>query len=358
MTTIDMTSIDEEKLGAFMGQAVVDMGATISGPTLLIGEKLGLFKAMMGAGPLTSAEVADRAGVSERYTREWLPGQAAGGYVEYDAGTDRYTLTDEHALALAIPDSPYYVLGLYSSIASLFADVDKLAESFRTGEGFGWHQHDPGLFSGTERFFGPGYAANLVPSWLPALDGVVAKLTAGAQVADVGCGHGVSTFLMAQAFPESHFYGFDYHDQSIERARELAAEHGVSDRCTFEVAGAQSFPGTGYDLVTHFDCLHDMGDPVGAARHVREALAADGTWMIVEPMAGDRVEENLNPIGRLFYNASTTICTPASLSQEGGLALGAQAGEGKLTEVIKQGGFTRVRRATETPVNMILEARP
>jgi SAM-dependent methyltransferase len=357
-TTIDMTKIDEDKLGAFMGQAVVDMGATISGPTLLLGEKLGLFKAMMGAGALTSAEVAGRAGISERYTREWLRAQAAGGYIDYDGQTDRYTLCDEHALALAVPDSPYYVLGLYTSIASVFADVDKLADAFRTGAGFGWHQHDAGLFSGTERFFGPGYAANLVPMWLPALDGVVEKLTAGAKVADVGCGHGVSTFLMAQAFPKSRFYGFDYHDESIQRARELAEEQGVSDRCTFDVASAQDFPGSGYELVTHFDCLHDMGDPVGASRHVREALSADGTWMIVEPMASDRVEENLNPVGRLFYNASTTICTPAALSQKVGLALGAQAGQGKLTEVIEAGGFTRIRRATETPVNMILEARP
>lgn len=358
MTTIDMTKIDEEKLGIFMGQAVVDMATTISGPLLLIGERLGLFEVMVGAGPLTSADVADRAGVSERYTREWLRGQAAGGYVEYDGASDRFTLPDEHAVALAVPDSPFYVLGLYSSIASLFADVDKLADCFRSGEGFGWHEHDPRLFSGTERFFGPGYAANLVTHWLPALDGVVEKLAAGAKVADVGCGHGVSTVLMAQAFPQAAFFGFDYHDKSVERARELAEEAGVADRCTFEAAGAKDFPGDGYDLVTHFDCLHDMGDPVGAARHVREVIADDGTWMIVEPMANDTAEENFNPVGRLFYNASTMICTPASLSQEVGLALGAQAGEAKLREVIEEGGFTRFRRATETPVNMILEARP
>jgi 2-polyprenyl-3-methyl-5-hydroxy-6-metoxy-1,4-benzoquinol methylase len=357
-TPIDMATLDEEKLGAFMGQAVVDMATTISGPLLLIGEKLGLFQAMKGAGPLSSVDVAARAGVSERYTREWLRGQAAGGYLQYDGDTDRFTLPDEHAVALAVPESPYYVLGLYSSIASIFADVDKLTECFRTGEGFGWHQHDPRLFSGTERFFGPGYAASLVPQWLPALDGVVDKLTAGAKVADVGCGHGVSTSLMAKAFPNSQFYGFDYHPESIERARQLAQQDGVAVQCTFEVAGAKDFPGADYDLVTHFDCLHDMGDPVGAARHVREAIADDGSWMIVEPMASDRVEENLNPVGRLFYNASTTICTPASLSQEVGLALGAQAGEAKLREVVEQGGFSRVRRATETPVNMILEARP
>ena len=307
---------------------------------------------------MTSSDVADKAGVSERYTREWLRGQAAGGYVEYDGASDRYTLPDEHAVALAVPDSPFYVLGLYSSIASLFADVDELAECFRTGKGFGWHQHDPRLFSGTERFFGPGYAANLVPQWLPALDGVVEKLKSGGKVADVGCGHGVSTLLMAKAFPRSEFHGFDYHDKSIERARELAEEAGVAGQCTFKLAGAKDFPGTGYDLVTHFDCLHDMGDPVGAARHVRQVIADDGSWMIVEPMAGDTVGENLNPVSRLFYNASTVICTPASLSQEVGLALGAQAGEAKLREVVEQGGFTRFRRATETPVNMILEARP
>lgn len=357
-TTIDMSTIDEEKLGAFMGQAVVDMAATISGPSLLIGERLGLFAVMVGAGPLSSADVADRAGVSERYTREWLRGQAAGGYLQYDEATDRFTLPDEHALALALPDSPYYVLGLYTSIASVFADVDKLVECFRTGAGFGWHEHDPRLFSGTERFFGPGYAANLVQQWLPSLDGAVEKLTAGITVADVGCGHGVSTILMAKAFPESTFRGFDYHDASVERARQLAETEGVSDRCTFEVARAQDFPGDGYSLVTHFDCLHDMGDPIGAARRVRDVLNDDGSWMIVEPMASDSVSDNFNPIGRLFYNASASICTPAALSQGGGQSLGAQAGEAKLREVIEKAGFTRIRRVMESPVNMILEARP
>ena len=363
MTTTEVepasvTTIDEAKLGAFMGQAVVDMGTAMAAPLLVIGEKLGLFKAMAGAGPLTSGEVAERAGVSERYTREWLRGQAAGGYVEYDGGSDRYILSNEHALALADENSPYYVLGFYSSVASVFADLDQLTECFRTGTGFGWHQHDPRLFVGTERFFRPGYAANLVSQWLPTLDGVVAKLEAGAKVADVGCGHGASTLLMAQAFPNSEFHGFDYHGESIERSRVLAAEEGLSSNCTFEVASAKDFPGEGYDLITHFDCLHDMGDPVGAARHVREVIAADGTWMIVEPMAGDTVEENLNPVGRCFYNASTIICTPASMSQEVGAALGAQAGEAKLREVSQQGGFTQFRRATETPFNLILEARP
>jgi SAM-dependent methyltransferase len=355
---VDMTQVDEGRLGAFMGQAVVDIATSMAAPLLLIGERLGLFRAMAGAGPMTSTEVAERAGVAERYTREWLRGQAAGGYVTYDGATDRYTLPDEHALALAMEDSPYYVLGVYSSIASIYADLDQLTECFRSGAGFGWHQHHPGLFVGTERFFRPGYKANLVSHWLPALDGVVAKLEAGAKVADVGCGHGASTLLMAQAFPRSEFYGFDYHAGSIEQARRRAEEQGVRSGCTFEVASAKDFPGHGYDLVTHFDCLHDMGDPVGGARHVREVLADDGTWMVVEPMAGDSVEENLNPVGRTFYNASTVLCTPASLDQEVGLALGAQAGEAALAAVIREGGFTRVRRATETPFNMILEARP
>ena len=352
------TAIDEAKLEAFMGQAVTDMGAVISAPLFVIGEKLGLYKAMAHAGPLTSQEVAERSGAAERYVREWLRNQAAGGYVTYDAETDRYTLPDEHALALADEDSPFYILGVYDSIASLYADEDRILESFRTGEGMGWHEHDHRLFRGTERFFRPGYRAHLVAEWIPALEGVQEKLEQGAKVADVGCGHGASTIILAQAFPNSEFHGFDYHEASIERAREAAEEAGVADRITFEVASAKEYPGQGYDLVCVFDCLHDMGDPVGASAHVLETLAPDGTWMIVEPFANDQVEENLNPVGRVFYGASTVICTPASLSQEVGLALGAQAGEGRLTTVIQQGGFTRVRRATETPFNLVLEARP
>jgi hypothetical protein len=286
----------------------------------LIGEKLGLYKAMAHAGPLTSQEVAERSGAAERYVREWLGNQAAGGYVTYDPESDRYTLPDEHALALADEDSPFYILGVYDSIASLYADEDQIIEAFRSGEGMGWHEHDHRLFRGTERFFRPGYRAHLVAEWIPALEGVQEKLARGAKVADVGCGHGASTIIMAEAFPNSQFFG--------------------------------------YDLVCIFDCLHDMGDPVGDSAHVLETLAADGTWMIVEPFANDRLEENLNPVGRVFYGASTVICTPASLDQEVGLALGAQAGEARLTDVLKQGGFTRVRRATETPFNLILEARP
>ncbi|HEY4429290.1 MAG TPA: class I SAM-dependent methyltransferase [Solirubrobacteraceae bacterium] len=350
--------IDEAKLEAFMGQAVTDMGAIISAPLMVIGEKLGLYKAMAGAGPLTSQEVAERSGAAERYVREWLRNQAAGGYVTYDPESDRYTLPDEQALALADEDSPFYILGIYDSVASLYADEDQILESFRSGRGMGWHEHDHRLFRGTERFFRPGYRGNLVPEWIPALDGVQEKLERGAKVADVGCGHGASTIIMAEAFPNSEFFGFDYHDASVERAREAAAEAGVGDRISFEAASAKDYPGSGYDLVTVFDCLHDMGDPVGASAHVLETLAEDGTWMIVEPFANDRVEENLNPVGRVFYGASTVICTPASLSQEVGLALGAQAGEARLTEVLEDGGFTRVRRATETPFNLILEARP
>ena len=352
------TGIDEAKLEAFMGQAVTDMGAIISAPLFLIGDKLGLYKAMAGAGPLTSQEVADRAGVAERSVREWLRNQAAGGYVTYDADTDRYTLPDEHALALADEDSPFYILGAYELIASLFADEDRLSEVFRTGEGLGWHEHDHRLFRGVERFFRPGYRAHLVNEWIQALDGVKGKLELGAKVADIGCGHGASTIIMAEAFPNSQFVGFDYHEASIERAAEAAQEAGVGDRISFEVAAAKDYPGSGYDLVCVFDCLHDMGDPVGAAAHVRETLDSDGAWMIVEPFANDSVEENLNPVGRVFYGASTVICTPASLAQEVGLALGAQAGQARLTEVLNEGGFTRVRRATETPFNLILEARP
>ncbi|HUJ33852.1 MAG TPA: class I SAM-dependent methyltransferase [Solirubrobacteraceae bacterium] len=352
------TAIDEAKLEAFMHKAVGDMGAIISAPLMVIGEKLGLYRAMAGAGPLTSQQVAERAGAGERYVREWLANQAAGGYVTYDADADTFTLPDEHALALADEDSPFYILGVFESIASLYADEEKILEAFRTGAGFGWHEHDHRLFRGTERFFRPGYRAHLVSEWLPSLDGVADKLERGARVADVGCGHGASTVIMAKAFPNSEFVGFDYHAPSIERAREAADEAGVADRIRFEVAAAKEFPGRGYDLVSVFDCLHDMGDPVGASAHVLETLDADGTWMIVEPMAGDDLASNLNPVGRVFYGASTVICTPASLAQEVGLALGAQAGEARLREVVTQAGFTRFRRAAETPFNLILEARP
>jgi SAM-dependent methyltransferase len=350
--------MDPKKLEALMGKCVGDIGAAMSAALIVVGDKLGLYKAMAGAGALTPGELAARTSTSERYVREWLCAQAAGGYVSYDAATERFWLPAEHVPVLADETSPHFVLGGFQVVNSIFKDSPKVADAFRSGEGVGWHEHDPALFDGTERFFRGGYKANLVTSWIPALDGMVAKLSAGARVADVGCGHGASTILMAQAFPKSTFFGFDYHPSSIEAARKRAAESGVSDRVKFDVASAKSFPGTGYDLVTCFDCLHDMGDPVGAAAHVYESLDPDGTWMVVEPFAGDRVEDNLTPVGRVFYSASCFICTPASLSQEVGLALGAQAGEKKLREVVMAGGFTRFRRATETPFNLVLEARP
>jgi SAM-dependent methyltransferase len=352
------TEIDERKLEAFMHKAIGDMGAVISAPLMTIGEKLGLYRAMAHAGPLTSAEVAERSGAAERSVREWLANQAAGGYVTYDPESDRYTLPDEHALALADEDSPFYILGAFELIASLYADEPKILEAFKSGGGMGWHEHDHRLFRGTERFFRPGYRAHLVEEWIPALDGVQDKLERGARVADVGCGHGASTVIMAKAFPASEFHGFDYHPESIERARAIAEQEGVGDRVSFEVATAKDYPGSGYDLVCVFDCLHDMGDPIGASAHVLETLAPDGTWMIVEPFAGDRLQDNLNPIGRVFYGASTMICTPASLDQEVGLALGAQAGEARLREVVTKGGFGSLRRATETPFNLVLEAKP
>jgi SAM-dependent methyltransferase len=353
-----MTTIDLARLESFMGQALNDIGAAFSAPLFLIGEKLGLYKAMANAGPLSSQELAERADVAERYVREWLRNQAAGGYVDYEADSDRYTLPDEYAPALADEHSPLYLLGVYEVIASLYADEQRFLDAFRTGGGIGWHQHDYRLFRGTERFFRPGYRRHLISDWIPALDGVEEKLERGAVVADVGCGHGASTIIMAAAFPNSRFRGYDYHEESIARAREAAAEAGVADRVTFEAASAKDYPGTGYDLVCMFDCLHDMGDPVAAAAHVLYTLAENGIWMIVEPFAHDQVQDNLNPVGRVFYAASTVICTPGSLDQEVGLALGAQAGQAQLTDVIRRGGFTHVRRATETPFNLVLEARP
>jgi SAM-dependent methyltransferase len=350
--------IDQAKLEKFVGQAVGEMGAAMNAALVLIGDKLGLYKAMAGAGPVTPDEVAQKTGTTERYVREWLCAQAAGGYVQYDSSTRRYTLPNEHAFALAVEDSPAFLPGAFQVIASAIKDEPRITEAFRTGKGVAWHEHCADLFEGTERFFRPGYAAHLVSEWIPALEGVEAKLKAGAKVADVGCGHGASTLLMAQAYPKSKFVGFDYHAPSIERAWQLARRAGLDDRVGFQVAWAKGFPGKGYDLVAFFDCLHDMGDPVGAAAHVRETLAPDGAWMIVEPFAHDRVEENLNPVGRVFYCASTMVCTPASRAQEVGLALGAQAGEARMRETVMKGGFTRFRRAAETPFSLVYEARP
>lgn len=356
--TAPKLQVDESKLNEFMGKALGDMGAAINTALILIGDRLGLYKAMAGAGPMTSLQLAQKTGTAERYIREWLCAQAASGYVAYDSTAGTFHLPDEQALALAVENSPAFIPGAYQIIASTILDEPKVCEAFKTGKGVGWHEHNCNLFEGTERFFRPGYSAHLVAEWIPALDGVVAKLETGATVADVGCGYGVSTILLAQAYPHSRFVGFDYHAPSIEWARASAARAGVSDRVRFEVASSKAFPGGDYDVVAFFDCLHDMGDPEGAAAHVRQSLKPDGTWMIVEPFANDRLEDNLNPVGRVYYAASTMICTPASLSQEVGLALGAQAGEARLREVVLNGGFTRFRRAAETPFNLILEARP
>jgi 2-polyprenyl-3-methyl-5-hydroxy-6-metoxy-1,4-benzoquinol methylase len=351
-------AINEEKLNQLMGKFVTDLGATLHAGMAVIGDSLGLYKAMRGAGPLSSSELAERSGTHERYIREWLCSQAAGGYVDYDAATGRYSLSEEQAFVLADEKSPAYLPGGFMVAVAALRAVPKITEKFRTGEGLGWHEHDHGLFRGTELFFRPNYAANLISAWIPALEGVEAKLKKGVKVADVGCGLGASTILMAQAYPNSSFVGYDYHDKSIEMARQKAKDAGLAERVTFEVARAKDYPGSGYDFVAVFDCLHDMGDPVGVAAHVRQSLSSDGTWMIVEPFAGDKVEDNLSPVGRIFYSVSTLVCTPASLSQEVGLALGAQAGEARMRKVANDGGFNRFRRAAETPFNLIYEARP
>jgi SAM-dependent methyltransferase len=350
--------VNEAKLHEFMMKAVGEMGAAMNTALILIGDRLGLYKGMAGSAPMTSAELATKTGTTERYVREWLAAQAAGGFVTYDAATGRYALPPEQALALADENSPVFLPGYFQIVEASLKSVPKITDAFRSGDGVGWHEHDACLFVGTERFFRPNYRGHLINEWIPALGDTEAKLKAGARVADVGCGLGTSTILMAQAYPKSSFVGFDYHPRSIELAREAAASAGVSDRVKFQVASAKEFPGKGYDFVAFFDCLHDMGDPEGAARHVLETLDANGTWMIVEPFANDKLEDNLNPIGRVFYSASTMLCTPASLSQEVGLGLGAQAGEGRLSKILRAAGFTRVRRAAETPFNMILEARP
>jgi len=350
--------INEAKLHEFMMKAVGEMGAAMNAALILVGDKLGIYKAMAGSGPMTSEEIAAKTKTHERYVREWLAAQSAGGFITYDSSTKKYTLPPEQALALADENSAVFLPGFFEIVSACIKDEAKVSEAFRTGKGLGWHEHDHCLFAGTERFFRPNYRAHLIGEWIPALGDTESKLKAGAKVADVGCGLGTSTILMAQAYPKSTFVGFDYHPASIEMARKAAAAAGVSDRVKFEVASAKEYPGEGYQLVAFFDCLHDMGDPEGAARHVRKTLDSGGAWMIVEPFANDRLEDNLNPIGRVFYAASTMLCTPASLSQEVGLGLGAQAGEGRLSKILKSAGFTRVRRAAETPFNIVLEARP
>jgi SAM-dependent methyltransferase len=352
-------AVNEAEVQEFVMKAFGDIGGALTTALVVIGDRLGLYKALAAWGPATPAELAGRTETAERYVREWCAAQAASGYLTYDGPSGRYTLPEAQAAALTDDESPACVLGGFQGMAAATRIVPKMVEAFRTGKGVGWHEHDPNLFEGTERFFRPGYNAHLVSEWIPALDGVEAKLQAGATVADVGCGHGASTLIMAKAFPRSKFVGFDYHPPSIESARRRASDAGVSDRVRFEVASAKGYPSRqAYDLVACFDCLHDMGDPVGAAAHVRETLKPDGTWLLVEPFANDRVEDNLNPLGRVFYSVSTLVCTPASLSQEVGLGLGAQAGQARLTDVLEKAGFTRIRLATQTPFNLVLEARP
>ncbi|HEX6418223.1 MAG TPA: class I SAM-dependent methyltransferase [Acidimicrobiales bacterium] len=350
--------MDETKLNELIGRAVEEMSIAESAPLIYLGDKLGLYRAMHGAGPLTSRELAERTGTRERYVREWLNNQAAGGVVEYHAADGTYELSDEAAYLWADETSPVFLMGQVEVIGAMWADADRLAQAFRTGEGVAWGDHDHRLYPGVQRFYGGLYRSSLVQEWIPALEGVEAKLRAGARVADIGCGYGISTVLLAQAFPRSTFVGYDAHPGSIAAAEKAAAEAGVTDRVRFEVADATSFEGTGFDLACFFDALHDMGDPVGAAAHTRSALAGDGTLMVVEPAAGNRVEDNLNPVGRTYYAGSTFLCTPSALAQPGGHSLGAQAGPARLAEVLGEAGFTRVREAVGTPFNLVLEARP
>jgi SAM-dependent methyltransferase len=351
-------TINEDKLHALLDRAIVDFGGAWIAPLVWIGDRLGLYRALASDGAATSTELAARTGTSERYVREWLNAQAASGYVSYESATGRYSLTPEQASAFADEDSPAFIVGAFQTAMAGGRIADRLTSAFRTGEGIGWHEHDHRVFHGVERFFRSSYIGNLVQSWIPAFDGVEEKLTAGARVADIGCGHGASTILMAQAFPRSTFVGFDYHAESIAAANARAREAGVAPNCRFEIAGAKDYPGRDYDLVTVFDALHDMGDPAGASRHVLSTLARDGSWMIVEPYAGDRVEENLNSVGRAYYAASTMLCTPCSLAQDVGLALGAQAGEARMRAVVMGAGFTRFRRAMQTPFNLLYQAQP
>jgi ubiquinone/menaquinone biosynthesis C-methylase UbiE len=350
-------AIDDARLGEFLGKFVTDLGATVAAGNVVVGHRLGLYGALASA-PASADELAARTETSPRYVTEWLRGQAAGGYVEYDAVTDQFSMTEEQAFVLADPDGAVYAPGAFVLALGALAAEPRITERFRTGEGLGWHEQDENVFVGCEQFFRPGYIANLVPSWIPALDGVEDKLRAGAKVADLGCGLGASTVLMAQAYGASTFVGSDYHEHSIELANKRASDAGVAERVDFEVATAAGFSGSGYDLVTTFDCLHDMGDPLSTAKHIRQAIAPDGTWLVVEPMAGDTVTDNLNPVGRVYYNFSTLLCVPNALSQQGGYALGAQAGEAAIRRVVTDAGFTRFRRAAETPFNLVYEVRP
>jgi SAM-dependent methyltransferase len=350
-------SLNEQHLNDLLGRAIVDFGATSNAPLVLIGDRLGLYRALARLGSLTPAALASATKTHERYVREWLNAQAASGYVDYLADSGKYRLSPEQAMMFADEDSPAFIVGGFETALAAGRIVDKLTEAFKTGAGIGWHEHDHALFHGVARFYRAGYLGNLVQQWIPALEGVKTRLETGISVADIGCGHGISTILMASAFPNSRFVGFDYHAESVEAARLRAREAGVADRCRFEIGSAKSFGGARYDFVTMFDALHDLGDPAGAARHVLGQLAPGGTWMVVEPYAGDRVEENLNPVGRAYYAGSTLMCTPCSLSQEVGLALGAQAGEARLRAVVMSAGFGKFRRAAHSPVNLVFEAR-
>ena len=349
-------AFDQNRLNEFIGKALNDIGAGFSIPLMILGDRLGLYAAMRGAGPVTAAELAKKTGTVERYVHEWLLNQAAGGYVNYDAAAKSFTLPEEQAMVVADENSPCFMQGAYEIILSVFRDLDKFERVFRSGEGLEWGEHHQCLFSGTARFFKPNYVGNLISNWIPALDGMQSRLAAGASVADIGCGYGHSTLLMAAAFPKSRFVGFDYHQPSVESANRLASAGGLKN-VAFETASATNFPGSQYDFVTCFDCLHDMADPSGVARHVHKTLKSDGAWMIIEPFAEDAPEQNLNPVGRVFYAASTMICVPVSLAGHGP-ALGAQAGERQLRDVVSAGGFTRFRRATQTPFNLVLEAKP
>jgi ubiquinone/menaquinone biosynthesis C-methylase UbiE len=351
------TTIDQDKLGELLNRFVADLGATVAAGNIVVGHRLGLYRGLVDQ-PSTAEQLARRTGTDPRYVAEWLRGQAAGGYVSYDADSEQYSLTEEQAFALADPQGVLYLPGAFVLALGALRAESQITDAFRTGSGMGWHEHHEDVFAGCEMFFRPGYLANLATSWIPALDGVEQKLATGGKIADVGCGHGASTVLLAQTYPKATVQGSDYHKGSLDTARKRAADAGVADRVRFENASAQMFSGTGYDLVATFDCLHDMGDPVGAARHIRQALDADGTWLIVEPLAGDTVADNLNPVGRVYYGFSTFLCVPNARSQAGGHTLGAQAGEAAIRQVAEQAGFSRFRRAAETPFNAVYEARP
>jgi SAM-dependent methyltransferase len=358
MTSPATTAVNEDRLNDLLGRFVTDLGAAVHAGNVVVGDRLGLYAGLAEIGPASPAQLASQTGTNSRYVREWLAGQAAGGYVATDAEAKTFWLTPEQELALVDPDG-VGMAGAFLLAVACLQDEPKITEAFRTGEGVGWHEHRGDVFHGCERFFRPGYVANLTTSWLPALTGVTDKLAAGARVADVGCGLGTSSRLIAQAYPGAVVTGFDYHDESIRLARKAAAEAGLTDRVSFEVAPADRFPGTGYDLIATFDCLHDMGDPVGAARHIRSALAEDGTWLLVEPYAEDNTADNLNPVGRVYYNFSTMLCVPHAVSQGAGeAALGNQAGEPTIRAIAAEAGFTRVRRAAETPFNIVYELRP